>query len=136
MLDDNRITLIKFRLEQAHECLDSARREINAEAYKSAANRAYYAIFHAMRAVLAKDKFDSKKHSGIIAVFRQNYIKTGIFQAELSNIIRDAFDTRSNSDYEDFFVITKEETAEQIANAEEFLSAIESYLTAYTEVKE
>ena len=37
--------------------------------YRSANNRAYYSIFHAIRSVLALDGFDSKKHSGVISEF-------------------------------------------------------------------
>ena len=43
--------------------------------YRSAANRAYYAIFHAMRAVLALDGVDMKHHSGIISEFRKGISK-------------------------------------------------------------
>lgn len=46
--------------------------------YKTVANRSYYAVFSAMRAVLALDSFDSKKHSGIIAEFRRRYLKNEI----------------------------------------------------------
>lgn len=42
--------------------------------YKNALNRAYYSIFHAMRAVNALDGFDISKHSGVIAHFNQNYV--------------------------------------------------------------
>jgi uncharacterized protein (UPF0332 family) len=68
--------------------------------YRTANNRAYYSIFHGMRAVLAFDGFDSKKHSGIIAVFRKDYIKTGIFQENLSDIIGEASEIRNASDYD------------------------------------
>lgn len=128
--DTTKTGLAKYRLEQARECLDTAVREVEGGSYKCAANRSYYCIFHAMRAVLAIDGFDSKKHSGIIAVFRQRYIKTGIFPAEFSRMIDAAFETRGDSDYEDFFVIAKEEVAEQIENAKTFLSAVDAYVKA------
>ncbi|MBQ8532730.1 MAG: HEPN domain-containing protein [Clostridia bacterium] len=51
---------------------------IDAKSYKSAANRSYYAIFHAMRSVLAFDDIDMKHHSGIISEFRRLYIKTNV----------------------------------------------------------
>ena len=91
MPDDNKIALVKYRLEQSRECLDSAIRDVTALAYKAAANRSYYSIFHAMRAVLAFDRFDSKTHSGIISTFRQRYIKTGVFPTDHSDIIQSAF---------------------------------------------
>jgi len=46
------------------------------EDYASANNRAYYSIFHAMRAVLALEQKDFKKHSAVIAQFTQSYLKT------------------------------------------------------------
>ena len=128
MLDENRMSLIKFRLEQAHECLESSQLEISSGLYRGAANRSYYCVFHAMRAVLAIDGFDSKKHQGIIAAFRQRYIKTGIFPTIFSDIIKDAFENRGKSDYDDFFIISKEDATEQIENAKAFLAAVEDYV--------
>lgn len=75
-----------------------------------------YAIFHAMRSVLALEQIDFSKHSGVSAYFRKEYIKTGIFDIELSDIIKEDFDVRSDSDYDDYFVISKEEVKQQIEN--------------------
>ena len=94
---------------------------------KSAANRSYYAVFHAMRAVLAFDEIDMKHHSGIISEFRRRYINTGIFETRMSEIISVLFDVRTDSDYDDFFVISKADTAAQIENAAYFSTCIESY---------
>jgi uncharacterized protein (UPF0332 family) len=96
--------------------------------FPTAANRSYYSIFHAMRAVQALDRFDSKKHSGVIAKFRQNYIKTGIFSVEFSRIIESAFVVRLECDYEDFYLISKAEVATQVENAKTFLEAVEKYI--------
>jgi uncharacterized protein (UPF0332 family) len=129
MLPDNApVALASVRLMQARECLQSAELEIAAKIYRSAANRSYYSIFHAMRALLALDEFDSKKHSGIIAAFRQRYIRTKIFPANYSDIVGNAFDVRIDSDYEDFYLISKDEVAAQIENAKTFLTAVEEYL--------
>lgn len=116
------------RLEHAEECLSAAKSLLTSENYKSAANRSYYAVFHGMRSVLAFDGIDMKHHSGIISEFRRLYIKTGVFEVRLSEIISLLFDVRTESDYDDFFVISKAEVEEQIANAEYFLKAIRDYL--------
>ena len=121
--------LSNIRLEHADECISAAKSLLESENYKSAANRAYYTVFHAMRAVLAFDKIDMKHHSGIIAEFRRLYIKTGIFDAELSKIISVLSDSRNDSDYDDFFIVSKEEVAEQIKDAELFLEKIKEYLS-------
>lgn len=116
------------RLANSKDCLLAAKQLYDWGNFKSAANRSYYAIFHAMRAVLAFNEIDMKHHSGIISEFRRLYIKTGIFPTELSKIISELFDTRTESDYDDFFVISKEEVGEQIASAEMFISVIKNYL--------
>ena len=121
--------LSNIRLEHADECISAAKSLLESENYKSAANRAYYTVFHAMRAVLAFDKIDMKHHSGIIAEFRRLYIKTGIFEAELSKIISVLSDSRNDSDYDDFFIVSKEEVAEQIKDAELFLVKIKEYVS-------
>jgi uncharacterized protein (UPF0332 family) len=129
--DKTASSLASSRLKQARGCLQSAERELAADllySYETAANRSYYCIFHAMRAVLALDGFVSKKHSGIIAKFRQDYIKTGIFPSAFSDIVGKAFIVRNDSDYGDYYVISKEDVAAQIENAKEFLMAVEEYI--------
>lgn len=102
---EDKVSLSKLRLDTAKECLNDSLVLINSQSYKASANRSYYAVFHAMRAVLAFDEFDSKKHSGIISEFRKRYIKTGVFTAEISKIIDLQFSARSHSDYDDFYII-------------------------------
>lgn len=128
MEHDYKIELSKRRLEIAHERLTTAKAMLELGDYKASANRLYYAIFSAMRAVLALDGFDSKKHSGIIARFRQSYIKTGILDTEMSKIIDDLDVIREDSDYDDFYIILKEDVEIQAKRAEYFVSEVESYL--------
>lgn len=120
--------LSDYRLEQAKRCVKSAKILASDDDYKGAANRSYYAIFHCMRSVLALEGVDFSKHSGVSSYFRKQYIKTGIFDAELSDIIKEAFDIRSDSDYDDYYVLSKDDVEKQIENAEKFCFVIEAYL--------
>ena len=122
------VDLAQFRLEQARECLQSSQVLLNAEHFKDSANRSYYCIFHSMRAVLALDGYDSPKHSGIISEFRKRYIKTGKFDVVYSNMIKDAFDIRTDSDYQDFYTVSKTDVLQQFENATEFLEAVQKYI--------
>ena len=130
MLNDKRCALAIYRMERAKELIDDAKQLYKSGSYKSSNNRAYYAIFHAMRAVLALGEVDFKKHSGVIQYFQREYIKTGIFEKAYSDIIISASEIRNASDYDDFFLASKEETKEQIDNAELFCKAIEEYLNS------
>lgn len=116
------------RFEKAEECLSAARDLIATENYRGAANRSYYAIFHAMRAVLAYDGIDMRHHSGVISEFRKRYLKTEILDKELSKTISDLFDIRTDCDYDDFFIVTQEEILIQVERAATFLNAIREYL--------
>ena len=118
-----------YRIERAKEDLDVAIEIYEEGPFRIANNRAYYSIFHAMRSVLAFDGFDSKKHSGIIAEFRKSYIKTGIFQDELSIIIGRASEIRNASDYDDMFIASMEETQKQIEDAGKFYTVISAYIS-------
>ena len=46
----------------------------------------------------------------------------------MSEIISVLFDVRTDSDYDDFFVISKPDTTAQIENAEYFVSSVRAYL--------
>ena len=97
--------------------------------FLDANNRAYYSIFHSMRAVLSLDGVDFGKHSGVISYFREKYVKTGIFASTYSDVIAKASVIRSKSDYEDFYVASKSEAQEQINNAKLFYDAVEKYIS-------
>ena len=115
-----------YRIDRARLCLQDAK--VPGVSFENAANRSYYCIFNAMRAVLSLDRFDSKKHSGVISAFRKGYIKTGIFPVDFSTIIDKAFDIRLDSDYEAFYLVSKAAVAAQVENAGIFLEAVEKYV--------
>ena len=110
MPDITGIDLSRYRLQKAKETLASAIRDMDAEDYASANNRAYYAIFHAMRAVLALDGEDYKKHSAVIARFTLNYLKPEILPREYSKLISNASLIRNRNDYEDFYICSVADT--------------------------
>lgn len=128
MLDQTKIDLANYRLQSAYEDFSSAEDLCRLNHFKVANNRAYYSIFHAIRAVLALEGVDFKKHSGVISYFRQNYIKTGIFDTSLSEIINDASFIRNESDYSDFYIATKEEAESLIMNSKIFLEIMKKHI--------
>ncbi len=135
MPDITRIDLSRYRLQKAKEMLASAERDVDAKDYASANNRAYYAIFHAMRAVLALDGEDYKKHSAVIARFTLNYLKPEILPREYSKLISIASLIRNRSDYEDFYICSVADTNALFTGEESFCTEVEKYLTGrYGEV--
>lgn len=127
-MNNESIELSKYRLQKAREDLDNAAINLDNDFFKGSINRSYYAIFHAIRAILALDLFDSKKHSGIIAFFQKNYVSTGKFEVDYSKIVRNAFSIRNKSDYDDFYIASRSEAEQQLENAKAFLQQVAAYL--------
>lgn len=120
--------LANYRVEKAQECYRDAEALFREDRLAVSANRSYYAIFHMTRALLALDGLDFKKHSSIIGHFNQYYIATGKIQPEYYKILAKAFQVRNQSDYNDFYVISREDAKQQLDNAKSFLEAIKEYL--------
>ena len=85
-------------------------------------------MFCAVRALLAIDGQDFSKHAGVISYFQKEYIKTGKLDKRFSKYISQAFQIRNNTDYADFFLVSKQDAEEQYEKAREFLESVERYL--------
>lgn len=120
--------LAKHRLEQSMEDLMAAKLLYKSELYKSANNRAYYSIFHSIKAVLAMEPIDFKKHKDVQAYFNKNYVSTEIFPKMMGKKIAQASAIREDSDYDDEFVVNADKTLEQINTAEKLIELVEQYI--------
>ncbi len=103
-MEDEVVELAKYRLDKAKMDLSSAELNFQNQFFSQSINRSYYSIFHSVRALLSFDKFDSKKHSGIISYFNKYYIKTDKIEKEYSGILMSAERIRINTDYNDFML--------------------------------
>ncbi len=123
--------LIQYRLASAHEKLTSAKLLLDAELYKDSVGRSYYAVFSAIRAILATKQVDFSKHAGVISYFQKEFIKTNIFDKKYSKYLQQAFQIRNSCDYDDFFIVSKQDAEEQYVRAKELLAVVEKYITEY-----
>ena len=125
---DTEKDLSQHRIAQAEQCLMDAKLLLENGSYKSAANRAYYCAFHAMRSLLTLHKIDFKAHRGVISYFREHYIKTSIFDVKLSDILFGLLQIRTDSDYDDYYDIDRDELKQHLVDAEVFFKEIKAYL--------
>jgi uncharacterized protein (UPF0332 family) len=122
-------------LKDAPEYMDYSRRALRTARlafddgdWVGAINRAYYAIFYAANAVLELEGLERSKHSGVLALFRQRYIKTGIIEPEFSVIYGKAFESRSEGDYERAKFPSQADAVQAIEGARRFVERIEQFL--------
>jgi len=127
-LDNERRELLKYRFDRAIETLDVAQELLESGKYKDANNRSYYAVFYAMRAVYTLKNQDFRKHKTLLATFNKEYVATEIFPRQLGKKISSLALIREQSDYNDFYIASKEESQHQVEIAKEVIDAIKNYL--------
>lgn len=128
---DPKKELILYRLNQAKEMLSAAKALADTEVSpRSIINRAYYAMFYSVLAILATIDKGSAKHSGVISLFNQHFIKTDILPKELGKILHNAFDFRQEADYgTDTIAVSNEVALEILADAQTFVEVINTFIT-------
>jgi uncharacterized protein (UPF0332 family) len=129
MMTENIKALVNYRLEQAEECLEAARTLLDKMLIRPSVNRAYYAMFYAVLALLARGKKETSKHSGAISVFDRDFVKRGIFKKDYSRWLHDAFDLRQRSDYAAQYHALPEEAEITFKNAESFVAEVKKVLS-------
>ena len=129
MMTENVQALVTYRLEQADESIEAARTLLDKKLIRPSLNRAYYAMFYAVLALLAQEKKETSKHSGAIALFDRDYVKQGVFKKNYSRWLHDAFDLRQRSDYAAEYQATTEDAEISLANAEMFVLEVKKVLS-------
>ena len=125
----------KVRLDRALELLLEAQDLLKKESYKSANNRAFYAIEKAIKSLLAIAGIEVQTHSGALKQFNFEFIYKGdgTFTQDDYQVIAKAERIRNASDYDDFYIASKEEAQQQVLNAEDIVRKVERYIIGKTE---
>lgn len=120
--------LAKYKLERAKEELDTAELLYNNDKWKAANNRAYYAVYYAITSVLCMEPVAFKRHKDTLAYFNKHYVHTGKFPRDLGRKIATAEKIRNASDYDDFYIASREETQRQLDTAFQMMKEAEKYI--------
>ncbi len=98
--------------------------------YEDAASRAYYAMFYATSTLLWTKGLGSSKHSGIISMFNQYFVKEGLIEKEYGKMLIKGYELREMADYK-MYSITKENAEIALKRAEEFVGRVKVYLDGF-----
>ena len=115
--------LAQHRIARAHAALQEADLLIEQQHFSGALNRVYYAAFYAARAVLATRNLDSSRHSGVIALFQEHFVRTALVPADTARALPRAFEKRQTSDYGDFSEPSSDEVLALRGQVEVFVLA-------------
>lgn len=128
-MTENRKALIEYRLTQARDSIREADvLDQFGMSRRSVMNRLYYAMFYAVLALLQEKEMGTSKHSGAIALFDREFVKTGAFPKEMSKALHRAFELRQKGDYMEETEVTADDVAEIRPVAEQFVESAERFL--------
>ena len=123
--------LIQLRLENAKDTLRDAHiLHDQGSSPKSIVNRAYYAMFYAALALLVTVDKHAVKHSGVIALFDQEFVRQNIVSKEMGQMLHRAFQSRLEGDYQDYSKIDHKKATEVLQAADQFVKSIEEKLSS------
>lgn len=77
--EEERKVLVSLEYEKALSIFSQIEGLQSLGYWDNIANRLYYALFHAVSALLIHDKHEVNTHKGLVAMFGKYYVKTGIF---------------------------------------------------------
>ena len=120
--------LIDYRMEEARDSLEEATILLQRQKARGALNRVYYAMFYAVLALLASRQLSASKHSGAIALFHREFVKTGVIPVEVAKFLDITFDLRNKSDYRDFVEPELKRVEELREAAAHFIATVETSL--------
>lgn len=120
---------IESLVQRAEKYLHSAEPLLNNDDFESSVSRAYYAMFYVVEALLLNRGLSFSSHSGVITLFGEHFIKTGIFPREMGRELNRAYQKRQLSDYEYNLVITKAEADQLLAASIAFVEQVKTYFS-------
>ncbi|MCB6285576.1 HEPN domain-containing protein [[Clostridium] scindens] len=116
-------------MQEAEDSLKAARYCLQENLYKDCINRSYYAAFYGVKAVLALGTVDFKRHKDVVAYFNQHYVASSIFSREIGRRLATLKQLREKSDYDDFYIASREQAERQLDSAGVIIKSICEYLT-------
>ena len=117
-------------LSSAWQALRTAESEFGqGKDYQVVANRAYYAIFYAANALLATQGRQRSKHPLVMALFREQFVRSGAVEPSFIRDYEETMKRRHMSDYDLTAAISADYVRVGLEAAQRFTSRAERYLS-------
>jgi uncharacterized protein (UPF0332 family) len=121
-------TEIQLYMSRARQDLQAADTNLREGFYAVAITRAYYAMFYAASALLARRGIARSRHGGVLSAFGEEFVKTGLIERAYAKMLANAFDSRLDSDYDLLFVADKDLAEDVLGDARRFVARAADYL--------
>lgn len=128
LTDEERKVLISNKIRRSRETWAETKGIMESKYWYASANRMYYSCYYMVSALLMKHGHSAHTHGGVIGLFGQHFIKTGIISAEFGKFYSQLFELRQTGDYDDWKVVTENDIMPLVPTAEVFLDTLEKLI--------
>ena len=122
--EEERKILVNLEYEKAQSIFAQIDGLCSLGYWDNVANRLYYALFHAVSALLIHDRHNANTHRGVVALFGQHYIKTGVFTLNDGRLYSQLQTMREKGDYNCFYQTDEEEVRPMIEPSRSLIERI------------
>ena len=129
LTDEERNILVQLEYEKSVAFMEQAEKIAELGYWDMVANRLYYAVFHAVTALLISDGHKVGTHKGVVLLFGQHYIKTGVFSITEGRLYSQLQTMREKADYVCTFQTSQEEIVPMLVPAKEMIKKIGNILS-------
>lgn len=128
LTDEERRIVVDLEIDKARRIMTQTDELVKLGYWDNIANRLYYAVFHAVSALLIQDGHKVSTHKGAVVSFGQYYVKTGIMSIDDARLYSQLQTMREKSDYNCVYEISEEEIVPKIDQAKSLVSKIEELI--------
>lgn len=123
--DEERKIVVQLELEKSKRILSQIEGLSRLGYWDNIVNRLYYALFHAVSALLIHDGHKVNTHRGAVALFGQHYVKTGKFPLSDGRLYSQLQTMREKSDYNCTYETSRDDIFPLIDLTQDLISRIE-----------
>jgi uncharacterized protein (UPF0332 family) len=127
-VNEETLTLVRYRLSRAKEALEEADLLLESGHANTFVNRLYYACFYAVSALLLAKGLSAVRHGGVRVLFHQHIVKPGLLSITQGQLYDKFFDNRQRGDYADLTYFELQEVRPWLEEARAFVDAIEALI--------
>lgn len=122
--DEERSIVVELEIEKAYVAYNETTWLMEKSSWSGAAGRLYYALFHAVSALLIHDHHQVNSHKGSHILFGNYYIKTGRLPREYATIYSQMESIREEGEYNCTYKVTENELRQKLDPAKEMIDII------------
>lgn len=126
--EEERRAVVELELDKSDKTMAQLDVQIGAKLWDFAANRLYYALFHAVSALLINDHHTVGTHSSAMSQFNLFYIKEGVFSKVEGKLYSHLQRLREDGDYNCSIEVEEEEVKEKIEPTKQLIAKIKDYI--------